>query len=63
MIDDSEKRNRQLAFELSHVNSHVWEKRSNFRRKVLQNYSALTKNLRNVGESKNNDQQEETTCQ
>ena len=61
MIDDSEKRNRQLAFELQ--NSHVCEKRSNFRRKVLQNYSALTKNLRNVGESKNNDQQEETTCQ
>ena len=31
MIDGSEKRNRQLAFELQ--NSHVCEKRSNLRRK------------------------------
>ena len=30
MIDGSEKRNRQLAFELE--NSHVFEKRSNVRR-------------------------------
>ena len=29
MIDGSEKRNLQLAFELQ--NSHVWEKRSNTR--------------------------------
>ena len=33
MIDDSEKRNRQLAFELQ--NSHVCEKPSNLRKKVL----------------------------
>ena len=33
MIDGSEKRNRQLAYELQ--NSHVCEKRSNFEFKVL----------------------------
>ena len=31
MIDGSEKRNRQLAFELQ--NSHVFEKRSKFTKK------------------------------
>ena len=34
MIDGSEKRNRQLAFELQ--NSHVCEKRSKFQQNLLQ---------------------------
>ena len=33
MIDGSEKRNRQLAFELQ--NSHVCEKRSNSNKKII----------------------------
>ena len=33
MIDGSEKRNRQLAFELQ--NLHVYEKRSNFQLKAV----------------------------
>ena len=41
MIDGSEKRNRQLAFELQ--NSHVCEKRSNeILRTVLKTYNGLT---------------------
>ena len=40
MIDGSEKRNRQLAFELQ--NSHVCEKRSNFEKTQVLPYNDRT---------------------
>ena len=51
MIDGSEKRSRQLAFELQ--NSHVGEKRSNRRRnmKIKENNTRIKK--RDISDSSN----------
>ena len=58
MIDGSEKRNRQLAFELQ--NSHVCEKRSNMsHRKRVRTLESFFARNRSQSESEKNDTEEE----